>query len=376
MQDIIDVVEEFRCPYQTERYQAAYREWRRKKSNRYAFRFTRNTKESAFSENQAIVNQTPAQAEQSVLRRFGSLIGWALIVFLLLENLFDKVIVLLLEKAGIRIEFVYRGNSHFFGDEQIVFVFTALMNLLKYLVPALILGGALKIPARVATPLRIIYPQKIFSGTALVMFLSVGMGMFCVPKSAELEKYRVISDTTGVDEEKMVYYVLFMVLIVPVVAELLLHGCMFQALRQFGDAFAIGTVTLLSALMTHNLQDGIRIGMITLTISYFVIRSGSFITAVFLRIVHEIYMFTLSYIEIMGSVYSVQWWLIVLLPCVVGTATGIYLLLTHKLRQDKIQYSYTYLNTWDQATAFYTAMPMVIYIISCVLLFVITIMLE
>ena len=51
MQDIIDVVEEFRCPYQTERYQAAYREWRRKKSNRYAFRFTRNTKESAFSEN-------------------------------------------------------------------------------------------------------------------------------------------------------------------------------------------------------------------------------------------------------------------------------------------------------------------------------------
>ena len=208
------------------------------------------------------------------------------------------------------------------------------------------------------------------------MFLSVGMGMFCVPKSAELEKYRVISDTTGVDEEKMVYYVLFMVLIVPVVAELLLHGCMFQALRQFGDAFAIGTVTLLSALMTHNLQDGIRIGMITLTISYFVIRSGSFITAVFLRIVHEIYMFTLSYIEIMGSVYSVQWWLIVLLPCVVGTATGIYLLLTHKLRQDKIQYSYTYLNTWDQATAFYTAMPMVIYIISCVLLFVITIMLE
>ncbi len=376
MQDMIDVVEEFRCPYQTERYQAAYREWRRKKNNRYAFRFTRNTKESTFSENQAVVSQTPAQAEQAVLNRMGSLIGCALILFLLVENLFDKISVLVLERMGIRIEFVYAGNSRFFGDEQVVFQLTAFINLLKYLVPAMVLWIALKIPAKVGTPLKILYPKKILSGTALIMFLSVGMGMFCVPKSAELEKYRVISDASGVDAEKLVYYVLFMVLIIPFGAELLLHGCMFQALRQFGDSFAIGTVTVLSALMTHNLQDGIRIGLITLTISYFVIRSGSFVTAVFLRIVHEIYMFTLSYIETVGEVYSVQWWLIVILPCVIGTATGIYLLMTHRLRHDKIEFSYTYLNPWDEATAFFTAMPMVIYIIMCVLLFVINAMLE
>ena len=376
MQDMIDVVEEFRCPYQTERYRAAYREWRRKKNNRYAFRFTKNPKESAFSENQAIVNQTPAQAEQTVLGRIGSLIGWALMLFLLMENLFDKLIVLLLEKGGIRIEVVYLGNSRFFGDEQAVFVLMALVNLLKYLVPTLVLSIALRIPAKVAVPFKMLYPKKMLSGMALIMFLSVGMGMFCVPKSAELEKYRAISDTSGLDTKKLVYYVLFMVLIIPIVAELLLHGCMFQVLRQFGDSFAIGTVAVLSALMTHNLQDGIRIGLVTVTISYFVVRSGSFMTAVFLRIVHEIYMFALSYIEFSGGIYSLQWWLAVLLPCVVGTTTGIYLLITRKLKRDVITWNYTYLNTWEQATAFFTAMPMVIYVISCVLLLVITTMLE
>lgn len=376
MQDMIDVVEEFRCPCQTERYQAAYREWRRKKNNRYAFRFTRNTKESAFSENQAVVNQTPAQAEQTVLKRIGSLIGCALMLFLLVENLFDKLFVLVLEKSGIRIEFIYSGSSRFFGDEQAVFGLTALVNLLKYLVPTLVLLIALRVPAKVGTPLKIMYPKKLLSGIALIMFLSVGMGMFCVPKSAELEKYRVISDATGLDTQKMVNYVLFMVLIIPFVAELLLHGCMFQVLRQFGDSFAIGTVGILSALMTHNLQDGIRIGLITITISYFVVKSGSFMTAVFLRIVHEIYMFTLSYIEVSGGTYSSQWWFAVLLPCIIGTATGIYLLITRRLRQDEITWNYTYLNTWEQATAFFTAMPMVIYVICCVLLFVITTMLE
>jgi hypothetical protein len=296
-------------------------------------------------------------------------------LFLLIENLFDKLIAMLLEKSGIRIEFVYLGNSRFFGDGQIVFILTALISLFKYLVPTLILSIALKIPARVAVPFKILYPKKVLSGTALVMFLSVGMGMFCVPKSAELEKYRVISDSSGLDETKMVYYILFMVLIIPVVAELLLHGCMFQVLRQFGDTFAIGTVGVLSALMTHNLQDGIRIGLVTVTISYFVVRSGSFMTGVFLRIVHEIYMFALSYIEVSGGIYSLQWWLAVLLPCVVGTATGIYVLVTRKLKRDVIIWNYTYLNTWEQATAFFTAMPMVICVISCVLLFVITTML-
>ena len=117
------------------------------------------------------------------------------------------------------------------------------------------------------------------------------------------------------------------------ITELFLHGCMFQALRQFGDDFAVISTSILAAALTHNLPDAFRIGLVHLLISCYLIYTGSFCSAAILRMIHEIYMFALFYIESSNSAPSVQWWIMMLIPCVICTCTSIYLFLKTMIRR-------------------------------------------
>lgn len=369
---IIDVVEEFICPHQTDTYNIAFQTWRRQKKNRYAFRFIKNLKETSFAENRSVVNDTPVQAAQTVLHRLGTLFGYVLVCALFIENVLDKALVLLFEGLGFHIEILYLGESRLFGEEWLVFCIAAGIYLLKFLVPALIASSALQMPLCVSLPLPATQPLQILMGMFLMMLTSMGTGMFLTSSSAEMEKYRLISIAVGDGDYRLILYVLFTVLIAPLAAELLLHGCLFQALRQFGDSFAIVTITILSALLTHNLQDAVRMCIVTLTISYFMIKSGSFLTAAILHVVHEVYMFALFYIRTFGEIYSLQWWLLILLPCTLGSIAAVFLLIHRKQHPEEQVKIPVYLNIRDQMTSFFTAMPMLIFSVACLLLLVMT----
>ena len=373
---VIDVVEEFSSPDQTEGYQEAFRKWRRRKKNPYAYRFTKDPRETAFSEHQAAVNDSSAQAEQTVLHRIGLLTAYALLAYLLIENALDKLLVLILNGYGIHVEIVYWGQSRLYGEERAVFWVATLVSLLKYLIPAAGILLTLRMPHKVSMPLPILRPRQLLYGGTLMMLLSVGLGMFCVSRSGELEKYRLISGAVDSNTGHLIQYMLFTIFVPPLVTELLLHGALFQVIRQFGDAFAIGTTTVLATLMMHNIPDAVRIGIVTLTISYFQIRTGSFATAVLLHIIHEICMFAVYYADTFSGTYSLEWWITILAPCLVSVITGISLLL-HKHRQKPAaRSSPTYLSSWEKATAFFTSMPMAAFIIACVLMLVITTLLE
>ena len=372
---IIDVVAEFSASNQTEKYQEAFRDWRRREDNRFAFRFVRNTKEAAFAENQAVVSETPVQAEIGALRQLGTLFGYALLLYLIIENLIDKLLVHLSNAIGIHIETMYWGVNHYYGDDLVVFLFSAGMQLLKILVPTLMIGMTLKMPVRVSVPLHISNKRQFLSSISLMMLLSVGLGISLISRSSELEKYRMISDAAGAEDHWMILYMIFTIFIAPFFWELLFHSCMFQSLRQFGDGFAVGAVTLLAACLAHDLHDALRVGLVTLTISYFMIRTGSFLTAVVLRIIHEIYMFALYQIENFGGMYSVRWWVVVLFPCFVGLLTIIVLTIREKEEDTQLHPNPGYMELWDKASAFLTAFPMVIALIACMLLLVVSTML-
>lgn len=374
-QGMLDVVEAFRAANQSEEYHEMYKTWRRRKENRFAFRFSKNPKESSFSENQAVVSETPAQAEQSALHRIGLLFGYAFLCYLLIENLFDKMTIQLAQMMGIHIESMYWGGNHYYGEGKIVFLFSAAFQVMKLLVPTLIISIALRMPVRISIPMRIRDKKQFLYGLALTMLLSVGLGISLVPRSAELEKYRLISEANISGDHWMILYILFTVFIAPMFWELLFHSSMFQVLRQFGDGFAAGAVTILAALLTHDLHDALRVGLLTLVISYFMVRTGSFLTAVILRIVHEIYMFALFQIEIYGGMYSLQWWITVLFPCVVGIVSIIVLKVREKEEDTLFPPAVTYMSIWDQASALFTPLPMVGLIIACTLLIIVSVML-
>lgn len=375
LQKIIDVVEDVSFPYQTSDYQEDFRDWRRRKQNPYAFRFTKNPKEATFSESQTLTAQSPAKAEQAVLNRIGTMMGILLLGYLLIENVLDKAVVLLMRLMHLHIELVFLGETHLYGDEKLVFWVSFLIHLLKYLVPAVLMQVILRLPLRVSLPSTLRNPYHLIPGIVLTMVLSVGMGMVGISHSAELEKYRLILSTNDTEDKKIIFYILMMIFVIPLVSELLLHGCLFQALRQFGDNFAIVSTVILAAVMTHNAPDALRIGLLHLTISYYVIQTGSFGAAVLLRITHEIYMFALFCLESTDNIYSSEWWLMVLIPCALGAVMGIYILLHKKQKAPPIQ-NQTYLNMQEKLAAFFTPLPMTAFLICCVMLLIITSMLR
>ncbi len=381
MQDIIedkllDVAEEYTAVNQTEDYQDAYRIWRRRAGNPYGFDFVRNPKEAAFSENQSIVSRTPAQAEQNALKQLGILAGAAFLCYLLIENLLDKVLVELAQILGMHIETMYWGESRYYGEEMTVFVFSAALQILKLLVPTLLIGLCLKMPLRISVPVKVMHTRQLLSSISLMMLLSVGLGFSMISRSAEMEKYRAISDAADTNSHRMILYMLFTIFIAPLFWELLFHSCLFQALRQFGDVFAVTTVTIMAMLLTHNLQDAVRLGLVTLTISLFMIRTGSFLTAIILRIIHEIYMFAMYQLENFGDMYSARWWIVILFPCVVGLLALIVLTISDKTESGSAPQNKEYMTFSDQVMAFYTTLPMMITIIVCMLLIIMTAMLA
>lgn len=367
---MIDVVEDFVYPNQSEAYRSAFQKWRRKPHNRYAFTFTKDSKEATFSENKAILRETPSAVEQKILRQLGYLIGCVLLLYLVLENVLDKLIVFVMNRMGMDIEMLFLG-SYLYGDEKYVFFVTTVVNILKYLLPALVLQLVLRLPLRVSMPTKVRRPKELLLGVCLTMLLSTGLGVFCVSRSAELEKYRLIASAVDDKNQPIVFYMLLTIFVFPLIAELLLHSSMFQVLRQFGDHFAITAVTVIAALLGHNLQDTVRMGIMTLVFSVFVIRTGSFWTACFLHIVHEIYMFALYYIESVGGIYSLLWWVTVLLPCLVSLLVGIFLILRHYKSAAATHNNHTYLRWYDKLSAFFSAMPMLSLGIVCIAMLVI-----
>lgn len=373
---LLDVVEDVSFPWQSPDYQEAFRLWRRQKKNPYGFQFTKNMSESEFSESQSGTARSPSQVEQDVLRRIGWLAGYAMICYLVIENIFDKIAVLIMHAMHLDIEMVFFGESRLYGDEHLIFWLSFLTNFLKYLIPACIVQSVMKLPLSVSVPGQIRKSSQLIGGIALAMLLSIGLGMLGVSRSAELEKYRLISEAVGSEDRRIIGYILATIFILPLVSEFLLHGCLFQALRQFGDMFAMTATAVLVIALTHNIWDAIRIGLVHLTISYYMIRTGSFWSAVCIRIVHEIYMFALFCMETYNVLYSIEWWLMLLVPCVLGIAVWVSMLWDRKKSTHAtIPENRTYLNLHEKLTAFLTAMPMTGFLICCVLLMVVTTML-
>lgn len=372
---VIDVVEDFTCPCQSDAYRSAYQKWRRNEKNPYAFRCTRNPKEAAFSDRKAVADQTPASIEQGVLSRLGYLIGSLLVLYLVLENLLDKVIVFIMNAMGMQIDVLFWG-SELYGDEKSVFLVVFLINTLKYVIPGILMMLFLRLPARVSMPMRISHWQELLYGAALTMLLSAGVGMFLVSSSDELEKYKLICNAVEMEDKRMLVYMLFTIFVLPILMEFLLHGAMFQVMRQFGDSFAILTITILAASLMHNFQDALRVAIMTLTFSCFVIRTGSFWTAVLLHIVHEIYMFALFYIETFGQEYSLQWWMTIILPCSVGIVSALYMILHKPIHEQELPKNTTFLKITDKLYAFFSSLPMLGLLITCLVMTIISAMLS
>ena len=97
-------------------------------------------------------------------------------------------------------------------------------------------------------------------------------------------------------QKEFVIYIIFDVLVVTVITEMLYRGLFLAVLRQFGDVFAVIITSLLCGLMTHKygLMPGIMI--VSAVSSIGVLRSGSIFTAIYSKILYELFFLAIPFI--------------------------------------------------------------------------------
>ncbi|NLP26717.1 MAG: hypothetical protein GX365_05165 [Clostridiales bacterium] len=158
-----------------------------------------------------------------------------------------------------------------------------------------------------------------------------------------------------------IYYT-FEIIIVSVLIELFLHGSLFHVLRQFGDIFALISTTAISIIIIHNYAQCIPFALMTLISGIFILRSGSIITGFLVRIIFNIYFFSImilnnnlnTNLSLTKSYFMSIFFLAGVLGCTV--------FYRKHSRKTKLVNNSTYLTFYEKLSAFTVSLPMVTWI--------------
>lgn len=103
------------------------------------------------------------------------------------------------------------------------------------------------------------------------------------------------------NQAELVIYMFFDIVAVSIMSEFLFHGAVFQALRQFGDLYAVLICSVFSALMSNDIASMPAVLAVSAVAGISVLRSGTVFTAVAVQITNKIYLFALTIIELSFS---------------------------------------------------------------------------
>jgi len=164
---------------------------------------------------------------------------------------------------------------------------------ISFAVPCLVMSRWLQIPNRTAYPMRPVRADVLvaaigiclgarFVGALLVERVSYTMEIITggfAPRMPSLPT----PEATGV----YILYAINIVVAPSIFEELLFRGVMLQALRRFGDHFAVVTTSILFALIHGNLLQGPYALLLGLLIGYFVVYTGSLWTGIIIHAVNN-----------------------------------------------------------------------------------------
>lgn len=299
--EIIDVVNEFDYSTQNDEYNKRFINWRRNKDNPYAYNFVRNQKESVYVDGQGFVNKSAADAESEVLGKILYVIGAALLVMMVIENVLGKTAVQILSMLGVNIHNSFVNSTIYGGCTEIV-VFLIAVTLIKLIVPLLIVHSKFRMPVRLKFPGQLNDSGELIGAIAVTLVFSAVMSIPSAYSNETKEIYSFFkayhADFSVWGQSEFLVYTIFDVIVVSIAVEALFRGEMFSALRQFGDVYAVVITSLISGLVTQDIY-GIPGGIIISAVAAVgALRSGTFFTAVFVRIIYKMYLLAMAIIEV------------------------------------------------------------------------------
>lgn len=367
-----DIAETACAPVQTEEYNQTYRDWRCRDDNLFVFRGRLRQNLHTYVDGIGLQKNGPAKQERSALRNVSVLIADAALLYAAVENVLLVPLLLLFKAFGVEVSYSFNDNIAY-GNQYAVLCVLLFESLLKHLVPILLVHKQVKMPKKAAYPMKI--RDLWYTGTALgalcIGFFIAGflrqffpMEIFNVSNIGMT--YEVISYMDGWCSS---VYLIFEMVITPILAEVLFHGMLFQTLRQFGVSYAILIIAFLNTTMQHDPVAFAMVFVTSVAAGYGVWQSGSLLTGILVHIISRMLNFVLFQSEKFGIIGN-MWFLFIVL--FVGLVLSGALLLVRKGKWQMRDYT-TFLPMKEKVRIAVCSGPMLITWGLCFLLMMIEI---
>lgn len=283
-------------PVKDDEYNKGYREWRLSENNPFVFSGNRFRKLHTYVDGIGLCESTSEKREKTALKNMCVLITIIAVMYALAENVFILPVIMLMKLFGIEISYSFHENMAY-GNQYAVLLVFIIEGILKLLLPVLIARKALKMPAKTAYPVRMGSKWAFFAavssvliGFAIMSFLRVYLptNIFTANNTALIYKLSL-----NMDVGCAVIFLIFELIVLPVLMELLFHGALFQALRQFGVSFAVLVTAVLSAAVMHNPFSAGTVLITSIIAGYGIWQSGSVFTGIIVHIIGRAMSFAL-----------------------------------------------------------------------------------
>lgn len=202
-------------------------------------------------------------------------------------------VVMMLAAGGLTLAFTPMRASLTDGAWEII---TQSIDLLSYVaalgVPVILLVAWIKIPTKIAFPMRRVKGGLAFAG------MSMSLGAMCLGTFAVAAVTVLLESAFGIQPiapdlpapagvAASVIYFITLAVCPAILEELLFRGVILQSLRRFGDVFALVMSALLFSMSHGNLVQGISSFCLGLVSGYFALITGSLFVPILTHFVNN-----------------------------------------------------------------------------------------
>jgi len=273
--------------HQDKSYNESYKKWRKQNKDTIGFYYVDSPNELTYQDGVGFIKNYPEAAETKALSQLNHYIGISLLIIVIIDILEKYAIPVVLNKLGVDITLDI-ADLCLYGNPWIIIALSAGSALLKVIYPVFTCLKTLKAPINLLYPVKITNkPMFRISVPVILMFcgLSVMAGYFLNMLQDFLHIDTFIKIKFIVDNNvASVVYLIVIIIIIPTLSELGARCLLTQLLRQFGDGYAIIMTSLFSALVTYLLSHMIYVFTMSLILCYFMMRTGSVLTSVIMRV--------------------------------------------------------------------------------------------
>lgn len=285
--------------YQDKQYNESFKKWRREKQNSVGFYFVSKPDRLTYQDGLGFINDYPEAREAKTFRKVLAVLGLILIYRVAVDVFFTYLLPHIMEKMGMNIYYSFFSGQRY-GSRTIITLLDIMSQILGRLVPTALLIRHLEIPFSVILPMRITnkpmfrfaFPAALLTaGVCSIMLYFYNKALFFLGIDTESSYF------TSPDSEGVVYNIIMTIFIIPIISELCTHGVVLQLVRQFGDGTALFFTSCIITASAYDITQFPFAAVTTLVSGYFIIRTGSVITGIIMRIITRAYVYVLCYVK-------------------------------------------------------------------------------